>query len=216
MRIECPHCQYSKEVANESLPALPANVTCPQCSQSFTLEAQDPEPAFSDEPLLTEDPTPAVAPPAAPTPPPAAAMPQSAAQPAGFWLRVLASIIDGVLLQILSYAMLFGLQAVMGGINFETDPTIALVLLAMSMVVSVAYYVFFTGYNGQTPGKMALRVKVIDNDGGPVGYGQAFVREVVGKFLSSLILCIGYLMVAFRADKRGLHDLVARTRVIKL
>jgi uncharacterized RDD family membrane protein YckC len=143
-------------------------------------------------------------------------MPQSAAQPAGFWLRVLASIIDGVLLQILSYAMLFGLQAVMGGINFETDPTIALVLLAMSMVVSVAYYVFFTGYNGQTPGKMALRVKVIDNDGGPVGYGQAFVREVVGKFLSSLILCIGYLMVAFRADKRGLHDLVARTRVIKL
>jgi uncharacterized RDD family membrane protein YckC len=143
-------------------------------------------------------------------------MPQSAAQPAGFWLRVLASIIDGVLLQILSYAMLFGLQAVMGGINFETDPTIALVLLAMSMVVSVAYYVFFTGYNGQTPGKMALRVKVIDNDGGPVGYGQAFVREVIGKFLSSLILCIGYLMVAFRADKRGLHDLVARTRVIKL
>ncbi len=217
MNIECPHCQYSKEIADDQLPPLPAKVTCPQCSQQFTLEAQ--EFAIEEEPLLTEAP---VMPPTAPTPPvppmpSATAVPTVDDVPAGFWLRVLASIIDSVLLQILGFAMGFGMQMLLGGtMNMQADPTVGLLMLAMGMVLSIAYYVFFTGYNGQTPGKMALRVKVIHNDGGPVGYGQAFVREVIGKFFSGVLLCIGYLMVAFRADKRGLHDLMARTRVIKV
>ncbi|WP_321530476.1 RDD family protein [uncultured Desulfuromonas sp.] len=216
MTIECPHCQFSKEIADDKLPPLPAKVTCPQCSEQFTLEAQDFD--IEEEPLLTAEP---VTPPPMPTPPipspsQATAAPLTDAAPAGFWVRVLAIIIDSVLLQVLFYAMMLGIGMVVNNVDFESDPMMIISAVGMSWTLSFAYYVFFTGYCGQTPGKMALRVKVIHNDGGPVGYGQAFVREVIGKFLSSLILCIGYLMVAFRSDKRGLHDLVASTRVVKL
>jgi uncharacterized RDD family membrane protein YckC len=88
--------------------------------------------------------------------------------------------------------------------------------MAMGIIVTLFYYIFFTGYGGQTPGKMALQIKVIHNDGSEIGYGQAFVRETIGKIISYLLLCIGYLMVGLRRDKRGLHDLLASTRVIKL
>ncbi|NIQ94676.1 MAG: RDD family protein, partial [Desulfuromonadales bacterium] len=53
--------------------------------------------------------------------------------------------------------------------------------------------------------KMAVRVKVIRTDGEDIGYGRSFFREVLGKFVSTIILCIGYLMVAFDAQKQGLH-----------
>ena len=78
----------------------------------------------------------------------------------------------------------------------------------------MTYYIFFTGYNGQTPGKMALRIQVVRTDGTPMTYGRAFLREVVGKFLSALILGIGYIMAAFDADKRALHDRICDTRVV--
>ena len=63
---------------------------------------------------------------------------------------------------------------------------------------------------------MALRVKVIRTDGSHVTYGRAALREVPGKFISSILLCVGYLMVAFDSQKQGLHDKIADTYVIKL
>ncbi|MDH3960367.1 MAG: RDD family protein, partial [Desulfuromonadales bacterium] len=83
-------------------------------------------------------------------------------------------------------------------------------------VLSISYAVFFTGYCGQTPGKMVLRIKVIRTDGSPINYGRAALREVLGKFISSILLGIGYLMVAFDNRKQGLHDKIADTYVIKL
>ena len=63
---------------------------------------------------------------------------------------------------------------------------------------------------------MALRIKVIRTDGRQINYGRAALREVLGKFISSVLLCIGYLMVAFDSQKQGLHDKIADTYVIKL
>ena len=83
-------------------------------------------------------------------------------------------------------------------------------------VLSLAYYVIFTGSCGQTLGKMALRIKVIRKDGGDLGYGGAALRETIGKFVSGIILGIGYLMVAFDERKQGLHDKIAGSYVIKL
>ena len=88
--------------------------------------------------------------------------------------------------------------------------------MLFSYVLSFAYYIFFTGYCGQTPGKMALRIKVIRRDGSDIGYGRAAFREVLGKTISGLLLGIGYLMVAFDEQKQGLHDRMADTYVIKL
>ena len=63
---------------------------------------------------------------------------------------------------------------------------------------------------------MALRIKVIMTDGSEITYGKAAMREILGKFVSGILLGIGYLMVAFDSQKQGLHDKIANTYVIKL
>jgi predicted Zn finger-like uncharacterized protein len=134
---------------------------------------------------------------------------------AGFWIRAVAAMIDGLLLSTVQFALSLALGLAGGYGEGESFSVIAITWLC-SMAVSVTYYVFFTGYNGQTPGKMALRIQVVRCDGTPMSYGRAFLREIVGKFVSSIILGIGYLMVAFDRDKQGLHDKIAGTYVIKL
>ena len=133
---------------------------------------------------------------------------------AGFWIRGAASIIDGLILAAVQFVLNMGLLLASGG-DEESITMIAITWLC-SMAVSTTYYVYFTGYNGQTPGKMALRIQVVRTDGSTVGYGKAFLREVLGKFVSAIILCIGYLMAAFDRDKQALHDRIAGTYVIKL
>jgi predicted Zn finger-like uncharacterized protein len=132
---------------------------------------------------------------------------------AGFWIRVAASSIDTAILFVVQFAMEM-LIALAGG-DLGELPVMMIGGLA-SIAVSLTYYIFFTGYNGQTPGKMALRIQVIRSDGTPMTYGRAFLREVLGKFASGIILGIGYLMVAFDRHKQGLHDKIAGTYVIKV
>lgn len=139
---------------------------------------------------------------------------------AGFWIRAAACLLDNLLLGatllVLNTLLLAAAIFVSGDVGSEMQRAMGLIINLFSMVFSLTYFVFFTGYCGQTPGKMALRLRVIRSDGGGVGYGRAFLREVIGKFLSAAILFIGYLMVAFHPRKQGLHDLVADTCVIKL
>lgn len=137
---------------------------------------------------------------------------------AGFWLRVVATLIDSVLLSAIQLALTLSISFVVGllGIATSEDPAISFIVWLFGMTISFGYAVFFTGYCGQTPGKMALRIKVIRTDGDPVSYGRAAKREILGKFVSSILLCIGYIMVAFDTHKQGLHDKIADTYVIKM
>jgi uncharacterized RDD family membrane protein YckC len=82
------------------------------------------------------------------------------------------------------------------------------------MAINCCYETFFVARLGATPGKMALGLKVVRPDGGPVGLGRAFGRYFA-KFLSMIILGIGYIMVGFDSEKRGLHDMICGTRVVK-
>ena len=137
---------------------------------------------------------------------------------AGFWLRVIACMLDFFLLGMVQglLSLLINLVIGMLGITTKGDPAVDMILWLFVASLSVGYAVFFTGYCGQTPGKMALRIKVIRTDGSPVSYGRAFLREVPGKFISSILFGIGYLMVAFDIQKQGLHDKIADSYVIKL
>ena len=72
------------------------------------------------------------------------------------------------------------------------------------------------GIKGQTLGKMALGIKVIKRNGQALGLGQAALREVVGKFVSFIALCLGFLWVAWDPKKQGWHDKIAGTEVIKV
>lgn len=132
---------------------------------------------------------------------------------AGFWVRVGASLIDTILLIVVQFAI----EGALGLIGGDLDElAMAMIGGLCSMVISLTYYIFFTGYNGQTPGKMALRIQVVRTDGTPMSYGRAFLREVVGKFVSGIVLGIGYLVVAFDRNKQGWHDRIAGTYVVRL
>lgn len=137
---------------------------------------------------------------------------------AGFWIRVVASLLDSFLLGTVQFVLSFLISMIVAmlGVAAEGDPAINTVIWLFGASLSVGYAVFFTGYCGQTPGKMALRIKVIRTDGSHVTYIRAALREVPGKFISSILLCVGYLMVAFDSQKQGLHDKIADTYVIKL
>jgi len=89
----------------------------------------------------------------------------------------------------------------------------SMIVTLLSLIIGVAYYVFFIGWKGATPGKMLLKIKVVRPDGQPVGYGQSFLRYI-GYMASSIILGIGYLMAIWDDEKRALHDRIASTRVI--
>lgn len=78
----------------------------------------------------------------------------------------------------------------------------------------IFYYVYLTGAYGQTFGKMAFRIKVLNEDGTPIGYKKALLRWL-SYFLCDLTLYVGYLWAIFDKRKQGLHDRVCRTIVVQ-
>jgi predicted Zn finger-like uncharacterized protein len=235
MHITCPHCGFNENVPDERIPPGAGEVTCPRCRGRFAL----PRPAaakVAPRPAISESvPEPAAddlitcplcdqrQPRAACCSRCGAELPRTGAAAtryAGFWIRVAAAMIDSLLVgtvQVLLSLLFGGLTATLtGGYGSETAWLPLVVTWLFSTTVGFAYYVVFTGARGQTPGKMLVRIRVIRANGDAVGYGRALLREVPGKMLSGLLLCIGYLMVAFDARKQGLHDKLADTCVIHI
>ena len=140
---------------------------------------------------------------------------------AGFWIRAVAIIIDGVLLGVLGFIVAMPLRMFVGVAAVSPDPTAALPalfgLLGLSMLINVGvgicYYVYFVSTKGATPGKMALGLKIIRADGGKISVGLALGRYF-SYLLSSLIMGIGYIIAGFDSEKRALHDHICGTRVI--
>ena len=85
-------------------------------------------------------------------------------------------------------------------------------LAQTSSLIGAAYSIVFHWIWGRTLGKMALQIRVVSMDGGPLSFGQS-VGRYFATFLSALILGIGFIMAGVRPDKRALHDLLAGTRV---
>ena len=148
---------------------------------------------------------------------------------AGFLNRLLAYIIDAIILSFalgilwfIMFAVLgvntaffedlenpddFGAQMMAGGVIFAAS--------IGSVVVTWLYYaVMESGNNQATLGKMVLNLKVTDMNGEPISFARATGRYF-GKILSGAILYIGYIMIAFTDKKQGLHDMIANCLVIK-
>ena len=134
--------------------------------------------------------------------------------------RLVASLIDGLILSIFYIPISIVTNATAtsnyGANSSYAASGISTILTLILMVIQFAYYVYFIGSRGQTPGKMAMGVKVVRKDAvAPVGYGKAFMREFVGKFISSLILALGYLWILWDKEKQGWHDKIAGTIVVR-
>ena len=84
------------------------------------------------------------------------------------------------------------------------------ILNLLNMIVVIFFWVYF---NGQTPGKKLMGIKIVSLNNDPITLKQAVIRYI-GYFISAFMLGIGFLMIAIREDKRGLHDLIANTKVV--
>lgn len=144
--------------------------------------------------------------------------------PGGFWRRFAATFIDGCVVGLLKFPINLLVQLLFVGlgkadtVERQVDGAFAVLLFSIGLNIAIIaiYYGWFYSNKGATPGKMVFGLKVVDeNTGTYIGYGRAFSREVIGKFISGIILLIGFLMAAFRSDKRALHDLLFSTRVIQ-
>lgn len=80
--------------------------------------------------------------------------------------------------------------------------------------IQLVYMIGFWTWKGQTPGKMAMGIRIVAADGGPIGLGRAIIRYL-GFFVSAAILYLGFIMIAFDGRKQGLHDKIAGTFVVR-
>ncbi|MFI5267843.1 MAG: RDD family protein [Chloroflexota bacterium] len=118
---------------------------------------------------------------------------------AGFWIRVLASLIDGIILAVIGGILrqIFGTGA--GG--------------GLSTLVSIAYVLYFWTTTGQTPGHRALNLQVVREDGQKLDLIGAIIRYV-GEIISAIALFIGFMWVGWDSQKQGWHDKMAHTYVV--
>jgi len=122
---------------------------------------------------------------------------------AGFWLRFTAAVIDGLILLIP-----FVICAAKSG----TNPSIFYFLI---WIVGFAYFAYLeSSPKRATFGKEAVGLIVTNMDGSQLTFKQASIRYI-GKLLSLVILYGGFIMIGFTDKKQGLHDMIAKTLVVK-
>ncbi len=83
------------------------------------------------------------------------------------------------------------------------------------LAIEAVYFTVAIGVWGRTIGKVVMGVKVVRTDGGRVSIGRAFGRYLA-YLLNWLTFGIGFLVIALNPLKRGLHDLIVDTQVVKL
>jgi uncharacterized RDD family membrane protein YckC len=120
---------------------------------------------------------------------------------AGFWRRFAAAFLDGLILGVIGF---------IGGVILGSDNAANVA----GLLLGIAYYTYLEGSTGQTLGKKALGIRVIDlKGGGSIGYGRAFIRYI-GRFVSGIVLLLGYLWMLWDKEKQTWHDKFANSVVV--
>lgn len=119
---------------------------------------------------------------------------------AGFWRRLGAALLDGILLGIVNVILIAALR---------TTGTV------LAVLISLAYFTYLEGgATGQTLGKRALGIRIVSFDtGGAIGYARGFIRWI-GRTLSSIPLCLGYFWMLWDGERQAWHDKLASAVVV--
>ena len=195
----CPHCP-GRNPASVSFcthcgqPTRPANGGCSNCLAELPKDAQ-----FCPEC-------------GAPAGIPIGRFPPAEPEYMGFWIRAAAGLTDVVIITLVSKMI----KAIaISSLPLPTDLPMDLIAELIAPIVYLAYYVVLTGLKGQTLGKMALGIMVVYERDKPPGILRAAFREILGKFVSYTVLCLGYLWIGWDKNKQGWHDHIASTYVIR-
>ena len=124
---------------------------------------------------------------------------------AGFWIRFVALIVDGVILAIIG--------GILSNLIFQGEQVRS---SGLSTLIGLVYFVYFwsAAGKGQTLGMRIFNLKVVKTDGSSLDYVGAFLRYV-GLVISFAVVLIGVIWVAFDPNKQGWHDKIAGTYVLK-
>jgi len=160
---------------------------------------------------------------AAPKPAPAATQVPPPATPtytgdifsyAGFWKRFAAWLLDAIILMVIGLVIGFAFDIGFFLIPYSFLWYVIISDYLLGIFISLLYYSIFESSSHQaTPGKMALGIIVTDIAGQRISFGRAVGRDL-SKILNVFTLGIGYLIIGFTDEKRGLHDYIAGTLVI--
>jgi uncharacterized RDD family membrane protein YckC len=169
----------------------------------------------------------APAPAYAPAAPPVAYAPPSIY--GGFWIRLLAHLIDHIILGVVAAPLFFitvlpSIIRIAQQADRDQEPSPEMIItiissvfvyIALAFVGQWLYEALLSSSSWQgTIGKKILRLKVVDEAGNRIGFGRATGR-FFAKILSSMFMCIGFIMIGFTERKTGLHDMLAGTRVLR-
>jgi len=135
---------------------------------------------------------------------------------AGFWWRVLATIIDSILFSIIAVPLIIAV------VGFDTFMDSSRGFFGgpeeifISYVLPIFAIVLFWKFKQATPGKMLLAIRIVDaKTRGPLSWGQCIGRYFA-YIPSALVLCLGYLWVGWEPRKRAWHDMLAGTLVVRI
>lgn len=153
---------------------------------------------------------------------PAYALPQSAIRYGGFWIRLVAFVIDAILVGIVIWPFSLMIGVIIGvtgsaismpGVGIHVVNGI--VGFAISLCANWIYEAALESSSRQaTVGKMVLGLKVTDLEGRRISFARATGRHFA-KFISGMMLLIGYIMAGFTERKQALHDMIAGTLVVR-
>jgi uncharacterized RDD family membrane protein YckC len=133
---------------------------------------------------------------------------------AGFWIRVVASLIDTVLMLFITMPVL---MMIYGKDYWFSESMIKGVWdVLFSYVIPAVIVIVFWAYKSATPGKMIFGLKVISlgNDS-KLSRGQ-LIGRYLGYYVSTIVFLLGFIWVAFDKRKQGWHDKMANTAVVKV
>jgi uncharacterized RDD family membrane protein YckC len=127
---------------------------------------------------------------------------------AGFWIRLGAALLDGLIISIPALILILILAQISTGL--------AVLGYIVWVGVAIWYPIYFEGGpTGATPGKRVCGIRVYDINGAPqIGYGRAFVRWLIKSFISGSLFCLGYLWMLWDREKQTWHDKIANTVVV--
>lgn len=132
---------------------------------------------------------------------------------AGFWIRVVASLIDSLLIMIIIIPLLslvYGEQYWLGD-SFVTGFWDLMFNYILPAVVVILFWI----YKSATPGKMVLRLKIVDADTGHAVPAGRLIGRYLSYYLSIIPLFLGVISIGFDRRKQGWHDKIAGTVVVR-
>lgn len=132
----------------------------------------------------------------------------------GFWVRVVASLIDTLLLVLVVTPLLAAVYG-RGYLEMAVGPVPGTPNLLLSWVLPAVVVIAFWVARQATPGKMLFRARIVDARTGREPSAGQCIGRYLAYFVSSIPFCLGFLWVAIDRRKQGWHDKLAGTLVVR-